>query len=192
MKRASLLLLSGGALLFIALILSHGIAAVSATLALAGWGIILVALFHALPLAIDAAAISVLFPRRPLRGSWLDVILARWLGESANSLMPFGQVAGPVVMARHLWRRGLPMQDAVAAITVSTTLQAFAQLAFALMGVALLGFHAQLHLSSALTLPLVVASAVVALTATAFYVLQQRGLFARSLRVITQITARHD
>jgi putative membrane protein len=192
MKRSSVVLLSAGVLLFTALIVSHGIASVSATLALAGWGIGLVALFHLLPLAVDATAISVLFPRHLSRGSWFDAVLARWLGESANSLMPFGQIAGPVVMARHLWRRGLPMQDAVAAITVSTTLQALAQLAFALMGIALLGFHAQLRLSNALTLPLILASAVLALTAIAFYLVQRRGLFARSLRVIARVAGRHD
>jgi putative membrane protein len=192
MTRSSVVLLAAGLLLFIALILSHGIASVSATLALAGWGIVLVALFHLLPLAVDAAAISVLFPRSPPRGSWLDAVLARWLGESASSLLPFGQVAGPVVTARHLWRRGLALPDAVAAITVSTALQAFAQLAFALMGIALLGFHSRLHAAHELTLPLLLAGAVLAITASTFYVLQRHGLFSRSVRIISRLFGRYD
>ena len=192
MRRSSVLLLSAGALLFIALILSHGIASVTGTLALAGWGIVLVALFHLIPLVFDAAAISVLFPLNQSRASWHDAVWARWLGESANSLMPFGQIAGPVVMARSLWRRGLPLHDAVAAITVSTTLQAFAQLAFALVGIALLGLHAQLHLSNALTLAVAVAGAVLSVTCGAFYLLQRHGLFARALRIVSRISGRHS
>ena len=69
-------------------------------------------------------------------------------GESANSLMPAGQLGGPVLMARHLAQRGMRMEDAAAAITVSTTLQTFAQIVFALLGVALLGAHAS-HVSRA-------------------------------------------
>ena len=34
-------------------------------------------------------------------------LLARWAGESANSLMPAGQLGGPVLMTRHLAQRGL-------------------------------------------------------------------------------------
>ncbi len=80
-------------------------AAVFATLALAGWGLLLVAAFHLLPLALDAGAIRVLFDaRREPRGSMRDALLARWIGESANSLMPAGQIGGPVLDGRATWR----------------------------------------------------------------------------------------
>lgn len=62
---------------------------------------------------------------------------ARWAGESANRLMLAGQIGGQVLMARHLARRNMRMQDAAAVVTVSTMLQTFAQIAFALLGVAL-------------------------------------------------------
>ena len=71
----------------------------------------------------------------------LDAILARWVGESANSLMPAGQIGGPVLMVRQLSLRGEAGPGAVAAITVSTTLQSFAQVVFALIGVALMATH---------------------------------------------------
>jgi hypothetical protein len=61
MTRAATWALSLGVLLFIGLLASQGLPAVIATLALAGWGLLLVALFHLLPLAIDAVAIQVLF-----------------------------------------------------------------------------------------------------------------------------------
>ena len=67
-------------------------------------------------------------------GSTLNALLVRWIGESANSLMPAGQIGGPLLMIRQLIQRGMPTPDAAAAITVSTTLQTVAQIVFALMG----------------------------------------------------------
>jgi len=61
MTRAAAWLLSAGVLLFIGVLASQGLPAVLATLALAGWGLLLVALFHLLPLVLDGAAIRVLF-----------------------------------------------------------------------------------------------------------------------------------
>ena len=55
MKRSTAWLLSAGVLLFTSEIVSHSVSAVYATLAIAGWGLLLVTLFHLLPLAVDAA-----------------------------------------------------------------------------------------------------------------------------------------
>ena len=121
MTRTATLLLSAGVLLFVGVLASQGLTPVFATLALAGWGLLLVALFHLLPLVLDAIAIRVLFNATAARGTLGDALLARWAGESVNSLMPAGQIGGPVLMVRHLAQRGVPMQDAAAAITVSTT-----------------------------------------------------------------------
>src|SRR5437879_8955921 len=139
MRRAATLLLWAGVLLFVGVLASQGLTPVFATLALAGWVLLLVALFHLLPLVLDAIAIRVLFNATAARGSLGDALLARWAGESVNSLMPAGQIGGPVLMVRHLAQRGVPMQDAAAAITVSTTFQTLAQIVFALSGLVLLG-----------------------------------------------------
>jgi hypothetical protein len=111
-------------------------------LAVAGAGLVLVALFHLMPLGLDAAAIRILFAPGVAHGPMRNALLTRWVGESANSLMPAGQLGGPVLMARHLALQGMPMPNAAAAIIVSTTLQTFAQIGFALIGVSLLGAHA--------------------------------------------------
>jgi len=189
MKRSTGWLLSAGVLLFAGEIVSHSVPAVCATLALAGWGLLLVTLFHLLPLAIDAAAISVLLPAR---GSWRDALLARWVGESASSLMPFGQLAGPLVMIRQLAQRGVAMQSAVAAVTVSTTLQALSQTAFALIGLALIAAEVSPRAQHALPRNLVLASMVLGTPALAFYLVQRRGLFTWSLRAISRFSSRHD
>src|ERR1700722_2301267 len=137
MTRAAPWLLAAGALLFVLVLSSHDLSAIFGILAVAGFGLLGVTLFHLVPLILDAAAIRVLqSAARP--GAMLDAIRVRWIGESANSLMPAGQIGGPLLMIRQLTQRGEAAPAAVAAITVSTTLQSFAQVVFALMGVALM------------------------------------------------------
>jgi putative membrane protein len=193
MSRAATWALSAGVLLFIGVLASQGLPAIVATLALAGWGLLLVALFHLVPLVLDAVAIRVLFEvGGRARGSMRDALLARWAGESANSLMPAGQIGGPVLMARHLAQRGMRMPDAAAAITVSTTLQTMAQIAFALLGVALLGAQAS-HISQpALRVSSLIASGLLALQVGGFYWLQRRGIFSKLMRTATRFAGKRD
>jgi putative membrane protein len=196
MTRAATWALSIGVLLFIGVLASQGLPAIIGTLALAGWGLLWVALFHLLPLALDAAGIRVLFDRTAVgaarRTSMRDALLTRWAGESANSLMPGGQIGGPVLMARHLAQRGLALQDAAAAITVNTTLQTFAQIAFALLGVALLGVLAS-HISQhALRVSSLIASGLLALQVGGFYWMQRRGFFSKVMRAATRFAGKRD
>src|SRR5471030_2130869 len=192
MSRAATWALSAGVLLFIGVLASQGLPAVVATLALAGWGLLLVALFHLLPLCIDAVAICVLFEGGATRGSMRDALLARWAGESANSLMPAGQIGGPVLMARHLSRRGMRIQDAAAAITVSTTLQTFAQIVFALIGVILLGAQTSRFSPMALRTAALIASAFLAVQVGGFYLIQRRGLFSKLMGAVRRFSRKRD
>ena len=135
MSRAAWWLLAAGALLFIVVSVWRDLPAILAVLALAGWGLVR-ALFHLVPLVLDAGGHPLVRSSACMRVPLRDALLARWIGESVNSLLPAGQIGGPVVMVRQLSQRGMRMRDAVAAITVSTTLQALAQIVFALVGVA--------------------------------------------------------
>jgi putative membrane protein len=191
MTRTASWLLSIGVLLFVGVLLSQDLPAILATLGHAGWGLLLVALFHLLPLVIDAMAICVLIERalsaHPLR----DSLLARWVGESANSLMPAGQIGGPVLMARHLAQRGLALEEAAAAITVSTTLQTFAQIAFALLGIVVLGQTT--HFSpAALRTAALIASAFLAIQVGGFYLVQRRGLFSKLMNAVRRFSRKRD
>jgi putative membrane protein len=216
MTRAARWLLSIGLVIFIAVLASQGLSTVVSTLSLAGWGLVLVALYHLVPLILDAAAIRVLFAvdGAASHGATVDAatvdaaavagtaeagaapmreaILARWVGESANSLMPGGQIGGPVLMARHLALRGMPLPEAVATITVSTTLQTFAQIGFALVGVSLLGAHATHVSQSTLRNSSLLASAFLALQIGGFYLLQRRGFFSRLLRAAARFVGKRD
>jgi putative membrane protein len=192
MTRAASLLLLGGVVLFVGVLVSQGVPAIVSALSLAGWGLLLVALFHVVPLVLDAAAIRVLFRHGGPRGSMRRALLARWVGESANSLMPAGQIGGPLLMARHLAQQGSTVHDAAAAIIVSTTLQTVGQIVFALMGVSLLGAQAG-HLSEhALRTASLIASAVLAVQVGGFYLLQRRGLFSKLMRAGVRFAGKRD
>ncbi len=192
MTRTATWLLTTGALLFIGVLASQGLSAVLSALAAAGWGLVLVALFHLWPLILDAAAIRVLFGPDGHTNALRDAILARWAGESANSFLPAGQIGGPVLMARHLAQRGMPMQDAAASITVSTTVQVVGQILFALLGVALLGAQAG-HLSQySLRTSALLASGFLAVQIGGFYLLQRRGFFGKLIRVASRFAGHRD
>jgi putative membrane protein len=192
MTRTASWLLSIGVVLFVGVLVSQDLPAVMATLSHAGWGLLLVALFHVLPLVFDAVAIRVLFVRGSSRAPYGDALLARWVGESANSLMPAGQIGGPVLMARHLALRGMRMQDAAAAITVSTTLQTFAQIVFALIGVILLGAQTSGFSPMELRTAVLIASAFLAVQVGGFYLIQRRGLFSRLMRALGRFAGKRD
>jgi putative membrane protein len=192
MTRAATWLLSAGALLFIGVLASQGLPAVLSALSVAGWGLVLVAVFHLVPLVLDAAAIRVLFIPDTSPSPMRDAVLTRWAGESANSFLPAGQIGGPVLMARHLAQRGMPMPDAAASITVSTTLQTVAQILFALLGVALLGAQAGHFSEHALRVSALVASGFLAVQIGGFYLLQRRGFFSKLIRAANRFAGKRD
>ena len=192
MTKAATWLLILGALLFIGVLASQGLPAVLSVLAAAGWGLVVVALFHLLPLALDGAAIRVLFGADATPTALRDALLTRWAGESANSFLPAGQIGGPVLMARHLAHRGMPMQDAAAVITVSTTLGTVAQITFALLGVYLLGIQAGHVSEHALRMSALVASGFLAVQIGGFYLLQRRGFFSKLIRAANRFAGKRD
>jgi putative membrane protein len=192
MTRTATWLLSVGVLLFVAVLASQGLPAILATLAHAGWGLLLVAVYHLLPLYLDALAICVLFRQGITRATTRDALLARWVGESANSLMPAGQLGGPILMARHLALLGIRMQEAAAAITVSTTLQTFAQIVFALVGVVMLGAQAGHISQQTLRTAALIASAFLAVQVGGFYFIQRRGFFSKLTRAVKRFAGRRD
>jgi putative membrane protein len=190
-SRAAILLLSIGTALFIALLAWQGLGSVTGALAAAGWGLVLVAAFHVVPLALDAGAIAVLFGKDE-RVDQRDALLARWTGESVNSLLPAGQIGGPVAMVRQLGQRGMPMRHAAAAITVSTTLQAVAQIVFAVFGIVLFSAYAANGAPRDLGVAALIATAVLGGLIALFYVAQRRGLFGRMLRLASKVFGKRD
>jgi putative membrane protein len=192
MTRAGMVLLTLGAALFVALLAWQGFGAVASTLMAAGWGLAVVAAFHLVPLAFDAAAIRVLFDPRRDRTSLRDALVTRWTGESVNSLLPAGQLGGPILMVRQLTQRGAPLLSAAAAITVSTTMQALAQILFALLGLGMFGAYAAGGSLAGLRGPALAVMGVLAALVAVFYAAQRRGLFGRVLRVASKAFGKRD
>ena len=192
MTRAALILLSVGVALFIALLAWQGFGSVASTLMVAGWGLVLVAAFHLLPLLLDAGTIFILSDGKRRRHGFRVAILARWTGESVNSLLPAGQIGGPVLMVRHLAHHGMRMRDAAAAITVSTTVQAVSQIGFALFGLAIFAVYATGGESQNVRKAAMIAVVVLALCMAAFYLAQRRGLFGGVLRLASSILGKRD
>jgi putative membrane protein len=191
MRRAAPWLLAAGALLFVVVLASHDLSAILGILALAGWGLLGVTLFHLLPLLLDAGAIRVL-EQGAREGALRDAVLVRWIGESANSLMPAGAIGGPLLMIRQLIQRGTSTAQAAAAITVSTTLQSFAQVVFALLGVALMAMRLAGVSAAASWFVVLIACACLIVPMVAFYVLQRRGLFAGVMRLGQRFAGTRD
>ena len=192
MTRAAIWLLSAGVLLFAGVLISQGLNAVFATLAVAGWGLPLVALLHLVPLALDAASIRVMFDATKVRTAFRDALFARWVGESANSFLPAGPIGGPVMMVRYLAQRGMSIRDAAAGVTVSTTLQTLAQVVFAMIGIALLGAHASQSSEHSVLTALLIASSILVACLTGFYVMQRRGLFGKVMRAVARVAGKRD
>jgi putative membrane protein len=187
MSRAGTILLSLGVVLFIALLSWQGFGSVAAALSAAGWGLVALAAFHLVPVILDALAIRVLFPRHERDVSTSDAVLARWAGESVNSLMPAGQIGGPMLMVRYLAQRGMLARDAAAIITVSTTVQTVGQMIFALIGLALLsGYASGIGMLMPVLAVIVFCSAMV----VGFFFAQRRGLFGRATRFASRFAAR--
>lgn len=186
MKRGAIIALVLGLALFVGLVVDEGVSSVVDALAVAGWGLLLVAAYHLLPLLLDAGALAVLPPRSH---RFAVVLRARWVNESVNGLLPVAQMGGPLMMVRRLVQDGGRSDQAGAAVTVATTQQMLSQAVFAAIGLVLLvGFSSD----RGLLWGLVIGSALFAASAVWFYYLQRRGLFARLARMLNKIASGRD
>src|SRR5215470_19195492 len=127
-----------GAGLFTVLLIRQGAPQVGAAFVSAGWAIPAVVIYHfAVPVFLDATAWWVLFPksdRLPLS----QLLWMRWIGESVSTLVPSAAVGGDVVRARLAVLRGAPLPVAAASVLVDVTVGVFVQIAFTLLGLALI------------------------------------------------------
>jgi putative membrane protein len=172
-----------GIALFVALVVQQGVGRLADELAVAGWWILLLTLYHVSSLVSDAVAWqSLLGPRE--RPSVAALTWARWIGESVNALLPVMQIGGNVVRARIVARRGVPGPVAGASVVVDVTLEAVTQLAFALIGVGLLVLGSR---SKGLFVPILIGSATMCLLIGAFAVAQQVGLFGAAVRALRRM-----
>jgi putative membrane protein len=117
----------------------HDWAAIWQAAGLVGWGLLFLILWRFVPLIVSGFAWHRLFPPafRPELGI---TVIARWISESVNGLLPVAQVGGELARARLLFhalkREGKPVtgMDTAATVIVDMTLALVAQTLFTVPG----------------------------------------------------------
>jgi putative membrane protein len=106
---------------------------------LLGWGLAILILWRFTSLIVAGTSWRLLYTPGA-RPSVMIAVVARWISESVNSLLPVVQVGGELARARLLFhalkREGKPSSglDSAATVIVDMTLALFAQVLFALPG----------------------------------------------------------
>jgi len=173
MKLAAIFATLIGLGILVYLVLANGGAAIETAIASAGFGILWVLAAHfpqslASSLGWRAVLSAARVPSAPI------FFGLRLIRESINGLLPVGQVGGEFVNVRLLGQRGVPLSSAGASVAIDKTLEIVSQIAFTLLGMALLMLDpAQADMIHWIGGGLAVAVAVIA----AFITAQRFGLF---------------
>jgi putative membrane protein len=165
--------LAVGLALFTVLIGYQGAREVGGALAAAGPGLLLVAAFHVVPMLANALGWRSLF-QAGHRLSVAAMLHARWIGESVNGLLPVLQVGGNVVKAQLVAARGIDAPTAGASVVVDVMLMVSTQVAFTLLGAALLLVVAG---GGELLWSALIGAGTMGLLVVGFYVAQRRNMF---------------
>ncbi|MEN8131159.1 MAG: lysylphosphatidylglycerol synthase domain-containing protein, partial [Pseudomonadota bacterium] len=171
-----LLYLAGilGLALTTALIAWQGFSVVYDALAIAGWGLVVVALFHVIPLFIDTLAWRNLL-QDPHRPSLRVMVWMLWIREAVDALLPLAQVGGQLVGTRILMMHQVRGASAGASVVLELTLSVATQLLFTLMGLVLLLVLVQQD--SGVALSVVAGVTLGSVIIYGFVRVQRRGLF---------------
>ncbi|MDB5972599.1 MAG: putative integral rane protein [Hydrocarboniphaga sp.] len=121
----------------------HGIAEIVGLLYRAGWPLLLLVPFHALPLLLDAMGWRVLLAPHdaPGRARLPYLFWASTIREAVARLLPLASIGGELVGIRLAMRRGLDGAAASASVVLQLLLSIFNQLLFALLSFALVLLH---------------------------------------------------
>ena len=142
----------------------------SAVLATGVTGMLAIALFNAVPIAICGLAWRALLEPTPHRSAQL-MIWARFLRSSVSELVPIG---GELLAIRVMTLHGVDTGTAGAATVVDLTLEFLSQLAFTALGLALLVLDGR---NDALAFWSMLGLGLATLTAIAFLLAQRSGMF---------------
>ena len=118
---------------------SYGVGRILDLLGHAGWfGIFAVIGFHVIQILFSALGWRIIAGVTVPRPSLPRFMVLRWIREAVNNLLPVAQIGGEFVVARLLQRRGVPLAPAVAGTVADLTMEMMTQIAFTLVGLALL------------------------------------------------------
>jgi putative membrane protein len=172
-----------GAALFTLLLVRQGAPAIGAALRVAGWAIALVALFHMIPIFLDALAWWVLFPTEE-RPRWQSLFWIRWIGESISNLIPSAMIGGDLLRARLATIGGTAMAMSAASVIVDVTLGVVTQIVFTLLGLALLVLVTG---GTNLIGPTLIGTLIGVAAIVGFYIAQRFGMFRFMSVIVTRL-----
>ncbi|MFA4994392.1 MAG: flippase-like domain-containing protein [Bdellovibrionales bacterium] len=165
-----------------AVIIWSGIDQVILALAQAGWGILLVAVFHFIIIAVSSAGWRVLVPGKS-KPSLPTFFYFMWVRAAVNNLMPVARIGGEIASVRLMTARGMRKNVAIAITIAELTLSIAAVFVFIALGVILFAlrvndenFIRQLAWGFVFSVP--VFAALVAVQKIGFF-----GLLSRLFRV---------
>lgn len=185
MKQTGRWIAAIGFVVAVALFAFEGVGPVVQLLLAAGYGLVFAALFHALPMLINARAWQVLLvptARTPLP----TIAVAVWVRESVNGLLPVARIGGEIAAYRLLTRQGVARAPIAASLVVDMAVSLFSQAIFCLLGVVLL---IGVGSGGAISTQLVVGFVVLFALGTGFALLQGGGMFEMAMRVANRMTA---
>ena len=163
-----------------ALVVHFGADAVIRSLLAIGWGgFAAICFIHLALIAVMGIAWWALVPGAP---AWV-FIWGRLTRDAGSEVLPLSQMGGCVLGARAVTLAGVPGVVAAASTIVDLTLEFFAKLSYAALGLGLLvHLRSELHIG----LPIGIGVAVAGLIAIAFVVVQRHGfnLFDRFARAL--------
>ena len=157
------------------LIADQGIANVFEATAAAGWGVLVVSLFHLAPMIGDTLAWRIMMsPSQRL--SVTATLRIRWIGESVNNLLPAAPVSGDLVRTRLAMFGDMSGPAAGASVSADLTFGALTQVVFSLLGVMAL-IYLGASFDNTVVAGISVGLVIVGALLSVFLVLQNFGLY---------------
>jgi putative membrane protein len=130
----ALIATAAGTAIAVALIALYGAAEIGTAIRGAGWGILALVAYHLVQIVFSALALQALLPQQ----RFATISRLRWIREAVNALLPVAQIGGEVVGARLLRTQGVTLAAVGATVAVDLILEMMSQVAFTLLGLAIL------------------------------------------------------
>ena len=167
------------------LLVREGLGGIVTVLTLVGLNVFWIAVYRVIPIGLDAYGWRSLFAKKK-RPGFTDLVKARWLAESVNTLFPVGQVGGHILRARIIGKKSKTDNEAGATVMVDFTIGLLTQIVFTILGLGLLVQQTGRQTAST---GIVIGVAVALIVVSCFFFSQKAGLFgfmAHKLNVLLQ------
>jgi glycosyltransferase 2 family protein len=187
MKYAASVFALAGLAFAVALFARENVSAIVALLIVAGPGLLVAALFHVVPMIVNARAWQQLLPESD-RTSVGVLTWAIWVRESVNGLLPVARIGGEIVAYRTLRSHVDRGSDVAASLVADVGISVLSQTAFALLGFGLLFTTGP---ASAATTTLLIGVAWMIPLGAGFVLIQQQGVLGIVTRFLDRFLLGH-